>query len=62
MKATTGTTFNSMNIHDITEVEIKTEILSTNEKPFTLTKYNFIDNHGNIFTVNAFMKEILLDE
>jgi hypothetical protein len=50
-------TMNSVSIHDITEVEITTEVLEAFSRPFTVTKYRFTDNQGNVFTVNAFLKE-----
>tara|TARA_R110002126_G_scaffold290200_1_gene446637 strand:- start:307 stop:468 length:162 start_codon:yes stop_codon:yes gene_type:complete len=48
---------NSLNIHEITEVEITTEVLEAFSRPFKVTKYRFTDNQGNVFTVNAFLKE-----
>ena len=49
-------TMNSVSIHDITAVEINTEVLEAFSRPFTVTKYRFTDNQGNVFTVNAFLK------
>ena len=50
-------TMNSVSIHDITEVEINTEVLEAVGRPFTVTKYRFTDNQGNVVTVNAFEKD-----
>jgi|TARA_R110000796_G_C14229998_1_gene395844 hypothetical protein len=50
-------TFNSINLHDILKVEMNTEVLNTSGGPFTITKYRFTDTEGNVFTVNAFLKE-----
>lgn len=50
-------TQSSMNIHNIVNVDIKTEVLNAEGRSFTLTKYNFTDSDGNVFTVNAFLKE-----
>ena len=51
-------TMNSVSIHDITEVEINTEVFcEAVGRPFTVTKYRFTDNQGNVFTVNAFEKD-----
>ena len=50
-------TFNSINLHDILKVEMNTEALNTSGGPFTITKYRFTDTEGNVFTVNAFLKE-----
>ena len=49
-------TMNSLNIHDITEIEINTEVLEAVGRPFTVTKYRFTDDQGNVVTVNAFLK------
>jgi hypothetical protein len=49
-------TMNSVSIHDITEVEINTEVLEAFSRPFTVTKYRFTDDKGNVVTVNAFLK------
>jgi len=50
-------TMNSVSIHDILKVEINTEVLEAVGRPFTVTKYRFTDNQGNVFTVNAFEKD-----
>ena len=50
-------TNNSINLHDITEVEINTEVLTASSRSFTVTKYRFTDTEGNVFTVNAFEKD-----
>tara|TARA_R110000782_G_scaffold173904_1_gene265243 strand:+ start:236 stop:439 length:204 start_codon:yes stop_codon:yes gene_type:complete len=49
-------TINSLNIHDIKEIEIDSEVLEAVGRPFTVTKYRFTDDKGNVFTVNAFLK------
>ena len=49
-------TMTSLNIHEITEIEITTEVLDAVGKPFSVTKYRFIDDQGNVVTVNAFLK------
>ena len=49
-------TMNSLNIHDIKEIEIDSEVLEAVGRPFTVTKYRFTDDKGNVFTVNAFLK------
>jgi hypothetical protein len=46
----------SLSIHDITKVEIHTEVLDAHGRPFSVTKYRFIDDKGNVVTVNAFLK------
>ena len=48
---------NSLNIHDILEIEIKTKVLDSDLKPFTVIKYKFTDTDGNEFIVNAFLKK-----
>ncbi len=50
-------TLTSLNIHDIVDIDIKTEVLNTKNNQFTVSKYRFIDSEGNVFTVNAFVKE-----
>ena len=50
-------TNNSMNLHDITAVTVRTEVLDAGGRSFTLTKYKFTDAYGNVFTVNAFEKD-----
>jgi hypothetical protein len=57
-------TLTSLNIHDIVDIDIKTEALNTKEmgryfpsRQFTVSKYRFIDSEGNVFIVNAFLKE-----
>ena len=47
---------NSVSIHEITEVEITAEVLEAYGRPFTVTKYRFTDDKGNVVTVNAFLK------
>jgi hypothetical protein len=49
-------TMTSLSIHDITKVEIHTEVLEAVGRPFTVTKYRFTDDKGNVVTVNAFLK------
>ena len=49
-------TMTSLSIHEITEIEINTEVLDAVGKPFSVTKYRFIDDQGNVVTVNAFLK------
>jgi|TARA_R110001632_G_scaffold4251_6_gene18074 hypothetical protein len=49
-------TMTSLSIHEITEIEITTEVLDAVGKPFSVTKYRFIDDQGNVVTVNAFLK------
>ena len=50
-------TLSSLNIHDIVDTDIKTEVLNTEDRSFTVSKYRFIDSEGNVFTVNAFLRE-----
>ena len=50
-------TLTSLNIHDIVDIDIKTEVLNTKDTQFAVSKYRFIDREGNVFTVNAFLKE-----
>jgi len=50
-------TLSSLNIHDIVDIDIKTEVLNTEDRSFTVSKYYFKDSEGNVFTVNAFLKE-----
>ena len=52
-----GSTMNSVNIHEITEIEVNNETLDAVGRPFTVRKYKFTDVNGNAFTVNAFLKE-----
>jgi hypothetical protein len=47
----------SLNIHDIVDIDIKTEVLNTKNNQFTVSIYRLIDSEGNVFTVNAFLKE-----
>ena len=49
-------TLSSLNIHDIVDIDVKTEVLNTKDRQFTVSKYRFIDSEGNVFTVNAFLK------
>ena len=50
-------TMTSLNIHEIKEIEITTEVLGVDGRPFSVTKYRFTDDQGNVITVNAFLKE-----
>ena len=50
-------TLSSLNIHDIVDIDIEIEVLNTKDRQFTVSKYRFIDSEGNVFTVNAFLKE-----
>ena len=50
-------TLTSLNIHDIVDIDIKTEVLNTKDRQFTVSKYYFKDSEGNVFTVHAFLKE-----
>ena len=50
-------TLTSLNIHDIVDIDIKTDVLNTKNNQFTVSKYYFRDSEGNVFTVNAFLKE-----
>jgi|TARA_R110000744_G_scaffold60241_1_gene124912 hypothetical protein len=49
-------TMTSLNLHEITEIEITTEVLDAVGRPFSVTKYKFTDDQGNVITVNAFLK------
>jgi len=50
-------TLTSLNNHDVVDTDIKTEVLNTEDRSFTVSKYRFIDSEGNVFTVNAFLRE-----
>ena len=50
-------TLTSVNIHDIVDTYIKTEVLNTEDRSFAITKYRFTDSEGRVVTVNAFLAE-----
>lgn len=50
-------TLTSLNIHDIVDISIETKVFDSRDRSFTVSKYYFRDSEGNVFTVNAFLKE-----
>ena len=55
-------TINSMNVHDIVQIDICSECLDADGRPFTVKKYTFTDADGNAFTVNAFLSSKMIFE